>query len=238
MYRNILLVDDDQDIIRMATLFLEKTGFGVRAAKDGYSALDEIGSHHYDLIILDKDLPFVSGDQVLKALRNTERTKTLPIIMLSATMDPIGMARSKSFGVDEYIIKPPDKNDLIEKIERILGTRPNPDEVVFSEAEGKHFGKESSGISILTLGAGGMLLKSTHEIKTGTSFKNEKIVFFESLGVDISHLKVCYSQLRSDRTYEAFVTFLPLGKNETERVRQWLKTGSFASKSKMNSKFR
>lgn len=226
MYRNILIVDDDQDIIDLVTLLLEQSGYAVAAAKDGYTALDQVNNHHYDLILLDKNMPFVTGDQVLKSLRNNEMTKELPIIMLTASTEIEDVRRSKELGVDDYVIKPPDKKVLVSRIEKLLGSRPKQFEAVFDDTKGKSLGLASPNLTLTILSAsvGGLVMKSNQQVKKGTSMSNAKLRLFEMLGLDFSKLKVNHSEMREDKSYELFVSFLPLSKTDTERVRDFIAT--------------
>lgn len=226
MYRNILIVDDDQDIVDLVTLLLGQSGYAVAAAKDGYTALDQVNNHHYDLILLDKNMPFVTGDQVLKSLRNNEMTKDLPIIMLTASTEIEDVKKSKELGVDDYVIKPPDKKTLVSRIEKLLGSRPKHFEAVFDDSKGKSLGFTSPTLSLTILSAsvGGLVMRSSHQIKKGTSLANAKIKLFEMLGIESSKLKVNYSEMREDKSFEIFVSFLPLTKTDTEKVRDFITT--------------
>ncbi|OQW48896.1 MAG: hypothetical protein A4S09_13085 [Proteobacteria bacterium SG_bin7] len=229
MYRNILIVDDDPDIINLVTLFLEQSGYAVVAVKDGYTALDEVNNHHYDLILLDKNMPFVTGDQVLKSLRNNEITKELPIIMLTASTEVEDVKKSKELGVDDYVIKPPDKKTLVTRIEKILGSQPKHFEIVFDDNKGKNLGLSSQNLNLTLLSAnvGGLIMRSSREIKKGTSLGTAKIKLFEVLGIDFSKLKINHVEIREDKTYELFVSFLSLSKADTEKIRDWIVTKKF-----------
>ncbi len=234
MHRNILLVDDDQDMIDLLTLFLGQSGYATAAVKDGYTALDQVNNHHFDLVILDKSMPFVTGDQVLKSLRNNHMTKDLPIIMLTANTELTDVMKSKNLGVDDYVLKPPEKKSLIARIEKVLGVRPKNFEYVFDEDSGSKLGQLSPPLQLLSISLGGIILKSPSPIKKGSLLANTQIKLFEMLGIDFSKLTVNYSGPRSDGTYETFVSFLPLSRSETEKIRDWILTKSL-KKSKLPS---
>jgi DNA-binding response OmpR family regulator len=224
MHRNILIVDDDQDMIDLVTLILEQNGFAVASAKDGYGALDQVNNHHYDLVLLDKNMPFVTGDQVLKSLRNNQMTKNLPIIMLTASTELEDVKKSKTLGVDDYVIKPPDKKNLVERIEKLLSTRPKLDEIVLDAEQGLKLGKSAPTISILSVSIGGLILKSQLAIKKGSSMEVYKLKLLETLGIISAKLKVATCETRSDGSFELFVSFLPLNREDTEKIRDWIAT--------------
>ena len=84
MKHNIYVVEDDTDIAELLYFNLEKEGFKVKTEKNGDKAFDEILKKTPDLLILDLNLPGLSGIEICKYLRENARTKDLPIIMLTA----------------------------------------------------------------------------------------------------------------------------------------------------------
>ncbi|KQT35710.1 histidine kinase [Chryseobacterium sp. Leaf405] len=116
--KKIMVCDDDQGILDVLEMLLETEGFGVYTEINSTNLVDEILLKSPDLLLLDLWMPLLSGDQVLKTIRNTDKIKNLPIIVLSASVD--GSDISKDAGADSFVAKPFDVDDLIQKIRNLL----------------------------------------------------------------------------------------------------------------------
>ena len=85
MSSTILLVDDEQDIVETLRYSLEREGYATLSARSGAAAMNYLGqSHTPDLVLLDWMLPDMSGTEVCRNLRMVERTRRIPVIMVSA----------------------------------------------------------------------------------------------------------------------------------------------------------
>lgn len=100
---HIMVVDDDQDTLKIISRTLELEGYAVSTAADGQTALTLIEERSPDLVILDIMIPELDGFQVLELLR--ERSN-VPVIMLTAQRDPILVHKALAFGADDYVTKP------------------------------------------------------------------------------------------------------------------------------------
>ena len=129
MRRNILVADDDKHIQELIKLFLEQSGYTVRICSDGFSVKDELLRNYFDLVILDIFMPFGNGLKILSDIRMDGKLKDLPVLILTMSSDTKHISKAKSLGVSDYIIKPPQRDDLINRVSRILGTRPQFEEV-------------------------------------------------------------------------------------------------------------
>ena len=117
MARNILVVEDDNNISDLIRMYLEKEGFEVRIAADGGKAVEEFKAREPDLVLLDVMLPVLDGWGVCAKIR--EKAKT-PIIMLTAKSDERDELLGFDLGVDEYISKPFSPKILVARVEAIL----------------------------------------------------------------------------------------------------------------------
>jgi len=100
---HILVVDDDQDLLRIIARTLELEGYSVSTATDGQAALALMEERNPNLILLDIMMPEIDGFQVLELLREHNNT---PVIMLSARREPILVQKALVLGADDYIKKP------------------------------------------------------------------------------------------------------------------------------------
>ena len=125
---NILVAEDNKVNQQVIEGILKRAGHTVRIADTGEKALDIVVAdfEEIDLLIVDKNMPERSGDEVVQALRYMDTQKHLPIIMLTADATPEAKQASMAIGVDEFLTKPIDSFALLEKI-AILSKQVKPD---------------------------------------------------------------------------------------------------------------
>ena len=114
----ILVVDDDQDILRLLDKTLRAAGHKVELARDGREAEAKLKTHRYDLVLLDAMLPHVHGFEICARLKASARTRRIPVILLSAVYRGWRYAHDarESFGADDYIEKPFHLPELVRKV--------------------------------------------------------------------------------------------------------------------------
>lgn len=115
--QKILIVDDDENIAELISLYLTKECFDTRIVHDGESALQMHKVFQPDLILLDIMLPRMDGYQVCRELRTYSNT---PIIMLSAKGEVFDKVLGLELGADDYIEKPFDSKELVARVKAIL----------------------------------------------------------------------------------------------------------------------
>ncbi|GAB4343497.1 MAG: response regulator transcription factor [Desulfobulbaceae bacterium] len=121
MSRNtILVVEDDPDIQQLVTYNLVKEGMHVICADDGEEALSRIENESVDAVILDLMLPGRSGLDVCRTLRENERTRALPIIMLTARSEEDDIVAGLELGADDYVTKPFSPKVLVARLQAVL----------------------------------------------------------------------------------------------------------------------
>lgn len=121
-----VLVCDDDSATRLVVTRIVAHRFGCQVSEcaDGAAALQFISQQAVDLLLLDLQMPVMSGIEVVETLRKDARTRSLPIVILSHVQDEPAIRYLVSLGVAGYILKPPRPGSLIPKIERFLGTTP------------------------------------------------------------------------------------------------------------------
>lgn len=115
--QKILIVDDDNNIAELISLYLTKECFETKIVNDGEQALREFDSFHPDLLLLDLMLPGIDGYQVCRELRHTS---DVPIIMLSAKGETFDKVLGLELGADDYIIKPFDAKERVARVRAVL----------------------------------------------------------------------------------------------------------------------
>jgi two-component system alkaline phosphatase synthesis response regulator PhoP len=118
--KTVLVVDDDAAVVELLRANLEMSGYQVLVAYDGLEALDAIRAEMPDLVILDIQMPRLNGWDVLWDLRHDDATKRLPVIMLTILGDNKNVTRGWSEGVDCYISKPFDVEEVLAMVARLL----------------------------------------------------------------------------------------------------------------------
>lgn len=117
----ILIVEDEIDTYRLLKYRLEVEGqYQTIQAKDGVEALEKVRTEKPDLVILDIMLPVLDGYEVCRTLKNDASTKQIPIIMLTAKGTIGNMEEGIRAGTDDYVTKPYDSHQLLDKIKKLL----------------------------------------------------------------------------------------------------------------------
>ena len=118
--RRILAVDDERHIVRLIQVNLERAGYQVSTAFDGFDALKKVEADKPDLIVLDVMMPKMDGFEVLKRLQANPETRSIPVIMLTAKAQDADVFRGWSSGVSAYLTKPFNPLELITFVKRIM----------------------------------------------------------------------------------------------------------------------
>ena len=115
--QRILIVDDDENIAELISLYLTKECYETKIVYDGESALSELSVFKPNLILLDLMLPGIDGYQVCREIR---KNNNVPIIMLSAKGETFDKVLGLELGADDYIIKPFDSKELVARVKAVL----------------------------------------------------------------------------------------------------------------------
>src|SRR5438093_12117599 len=116
----VLIVDDDPDIRKLVSYNLTQAGFRVSTAATGVAALEAVHGQPPDLIILDIMLPDLDGLEVCKKLRRQEKSRRIPIIMLTARTQEVDRVVGFELGADDYVMKPFSPRELVLRVKSIF----------------------------------------------------------------------------------------------------------------------
>ncbi len=122
--KTILVIDDDPEAIEITTMILQSS-FTVLKASTGEEGLRMAFHYHPSLILLDHYLPGLDGCQVCRILRSQEETKSIPISFFSAATQSEEIERCYASGADEFIVKPFDGAEMLEKVTRLIAAKNN-----------------------------------------------------------------------------------------------------------------
>ncbi len=135
----ILIVEDEADLASTLAYNLEREGFGTVVAADAATANEALAREPLpDLVLLDLMLPDVSGVEICRRIKREERTKHLPVLMLTAKGEEIDRVVGFEVGADDYVVKPFSVRELLLRVRAILRRSQPP---ISSDADELTFGK-------------------------------------------------------------------------------------------------
>jgi CheY-like chemotaxis protein len=121
MSKKILVVDDEPDILKVVTFRLRKAGYHILEAVEGEQALQIIEKERPDLILLDLRIPVIDGYEVCKRIKSDDKTKDIPVIILTASVTRDMQAKVEELKADDYLVKPFDPAVLLTKVRNCIG---------------------------------------------------------------------------------------------------------------------
>ncbi len=120
MKKKVLVVDDEPDFVEFLSIRLKSNGYDVISASNGESGLRKAQEEKPDLIILDVLMPKINGFEVCKRLKESEITKDIPVIMLTALARDQDLSKGLQEGADCFLTKPFNSVDLLSEIKTVL----------------------------------------------------------------------------------------------------------------------
>ena len=121
--KTILVAEDDPVTRRFVVSLLEERGYEVLVAEDGENAVATATTAQPDLIVSDLVMPYRDGYEVLRAIRNDERLKNTPVLILSMRDREEDIIRGFEQGADEYVVKPFNAREFVSRVRKLLEPR-------------------------------------------------------------------------------------------------------------------
>jgi CheY-like chemotaxis protein len=123
-----LVIDDDPSIVRFLEIYLGGQGFQIHSALTGEEGIELAHRLVPDIVLLDYVMPDLDGMEVLRRLKQDERTRAVPVVVLTARSEVIEKVKSLDLGVDDYVTKPFDIRELKARLVSILSRRREQEE--------------------------------------------------------------------------------------------------------------
>lgn len=120
MSKNILVIEDELDILKIIIFRLKKAGYKIMTAPGGQEALEILRETKPDLIVVDLVMPVVDGYEVCKRVRENKILKDIPILLLTASATTNMDEKVKFTKANDYLVKPFEPQDLLSKIKKLL----------------------------------------------------------------------------------------------------------------------
>ena len=118
----VMVIDDSKTIRRTAETLLQREGYNVVTAVDGFEALSKIAEANPDIVFVDIMMPRLDGYQTCALIKNSQNYQNIPVIMLSSKDGLFDQAKVRVVGSDEYLTKPFSKDELLNAIRNHVTT--------------------------------------------------------------------------------------------------------------------
>ncbi len=128
MRQRIVLIEDEKDITELVRYNFRKEGFEVTSFASGKEGLEFLRRNPADLALLDIMLPDLDGFEICKRLRSEDRTRSLPVIFLTAKGEEIDRVLGLELGADDYVVKPFSPRELVARVRAVLRRQSRPAE--------------------------------------------------------------------------------------------------------------
>lgn len=122
----IYVIDDDEQLLRMVGLMLERGGHTVTLISNPVDGLEQVRTDKPDLLVLDVMMPNMSGHDISREVRSNKNLEDLPILVLTARSQEVDRATALKSGADDYLSKPVTSQELIERVDGLLAKRGGP----------------------------------------------------------------------------------------------------------------
>lgn len=213
----ILLVEDEKGISKIIKSYLEKSNFSVIQAFDGAEAI-KLFNETFDLVILDRMLPTISGDQVLEFIRKTSQ---IPVIMVTAKAEEDDRIDGFKLGADDYVVKPFSPRELVERVKARLKNRT----VTTNENNVKSF---DSGALTIDFDAQTAIVKGKEVALTANEYKILETLYSKPGKIftrdEIISIAFGYEYGAYDRTIDTYVKNLRQKIEENPKEPKYIKT--------------
>ena len=120
MSHKLLLADDSITIQKVVELILAEEGFEIKAVNNGREALSAIPQFMPDVVLADIEMPLMNGYQLCEKIKTNPGTKDIPVILLAGAFEPLDEELAKNVMADDYIVKPFESVELINKVNGLL----------------------------------------------------------------------------------------------------------------------
>src|SRR3990172_3804631 len=126
MRQRIVLIEDEKDIIELVRYNFRKEGFEVSSFTSGKEVLEYLRRNPADLALLDIMVPDLDGFEICKRLRSEDRSRSLPVIFLTAKGEEIDRVLGLEIGADDYVVKPFSPRELVARVKAVLRRQARP----------------------------------------------------------------------------------------------------------------
>lgn len=188
MIKKIVIIEDEEQLGRLIQAYLEQHNYRAVHVRDGVSGLQVIREQVPDLILMDLLLPRMHGFDICQSIKKEQRLQHIPIIVMTAVYrSAMDKMQARRLGVDEFVEKPLNFDELLKKIQRLTGTEPEPVPVLIPETMPESEPDSENGSPVL---AADIIEKQMQEIQQDYAAQlPDKIDEMEKLWTNIKKSK-------------------------------------------------
>lgn len=219
----ILVVDDDPDILKLASRLLTAAGHDIFVAHDAYKAIDYLDQTDFDALITDANMPHFSGYDLISTLKNQKKHRGMAIAMLTGRRQRKDIERAMRIGVDDYIVKPLDPLLFVQKVEALFIAKPAIERPEVHLPEASDFSEASVTLKmqISQISELGVVIVTPFPLEEGVVVDiNSEI--FSDFGVKTPPIKIGRSQQKDDGRWEARAHYLGATEAFLQKVRAYV----------------
>lgn len=218
---HILVVDDDELILKVAKAVLQKAGFAVSVAKDGHAALELLDQELFDMVITDANMPNgVSGFVLAQNIRKNEKINNTPIMFLTGRKDKVDVARALESGADDYVVKPIDPDIFVAKVAALMDRKKSSYSFAFTKLKAP--GTWNLDFEIVAMSEQGLNLVSKSSIPVNTKVRIDSELF-EDMGIKPPMVRVMMcTQMPGLPAFMIEVSFVAVSESDLSHIRRWV----------------
>ncbi|MBK9294423.1 MAG: response regulator [Oligoflexia bacterium] len=224
---SILFVDDDKVTQKLVKDILDLSGYDVIIIGDPRDAYDRLQQEHFDCLITDVNMPGgFSGFDLVRAVRKLDKTKKIPIAVVTGRRDPKDIMTGVQVGADDYIVKPIDPHIFLGKVETLLKKKGGyTQQSKFPEGPVRKPAKTEFEMEITYISERGVMIQSPVHIPEG----NKILVnsdFYVQIGIKAPLLRVISCDPHREYKDQYFINanFYGLSDTDLQKIRSWLNT--------------
>lgn len=228
MSQRILIVDDSEKSRILLKQMLSTEEYEIYTAEDSFEAMEFLDKFDFDLLMLDLNLPFKDGFSTLKTLKDTIRFKMLPVAIITGRNTERDVKKAISLGASSYIVKPFRKDDVLEKVQKIL----DKEDIVklsynLDLPKTSHFSEAklevSSDIEIVNISDSGIVAITSVKPGSDAIIKIDNPAF-RALHLESPRVKVNDIKQLDDGKYRIRFVYIGLKTDTINKLRNWLLT--------------
>lgn len=216
---NILVIDDDDIILKTVRAALVKAGHMVVTAKDAHSGRESAAADNFHLVITDVNLPHgTNGFMLVKMLRDSEKTAKIPMLIMSVRRSEADVLKGIEAGVDDYVIKPIDFDILMTKVNSLLSRGDHASTI--SRIQSKGTLTMAVPMDIVGISEEGLQFLSAIELEANSKVQLDSKLF-EAIGINKPNLRVAHCE-KLETEHPSFaikVNFIGLTAGEQQKIR-------------------
>ena len=213
----ILIIDDDPEVIAIATAILKPENYDVTGAPSAKEALALLDLIHPQLIITDISMPEMDGIALLKVIKENAELKEIPCMVLSATSDKHLVWNAFLFGATDYSLKPVKKHILLKKVQSIVLQGKRAPDVALESSSLYAKGSLLLDFTVLSVSELGMKIRSPFPIPKGTDLRIDSPLFKEIIADPVKITVTECSEISGE--YLLYISFEALIPAHQHRVK-------------------